>query len=212
MQSNFDLLTIIDGDGDGDGDGDAVDDDDDNDDKGENNNCCWSRCWRVWRSISFLCSTSFCFCCCCWRQQQQRRALGEIDVVRVNVKCPVSRRVQDMKLAMSVYKTSLHLSKSPHHILDSRGLIIVWPQERQNLTYDHNGVIDEKLGVRTPYQANAQCREWTPTIQHGRQEPTLPAPDCNQVRMFFFCPQHTCAYIACLLCQHKVRGHFFING
>ena len=33
----------------------------------------------------------------------------------------------------------------------------------------------------------------TPTTQHGRQEPTLLTPACNQIRLDFFHPQHTCA-------------------
>ena len=41
-------------------------------------------------------------------------------------------------------------------------------------------------GFESPYRANAQCRERTPTTQHGRQEPTLPAPACNQIRLDFF--------------------------
>ena len=54
-------------------------------------------------------------------------------------------------------------------------------------------------------------------LNMGRQEPTLPVPDCNQVSLEFYIPQHTCATpdgvglllvadIACLLRRHRGRG------
>ena len=30
-------------------------------------------------------------------------------------------------------------------------------------------------------------------LNMGRQEPTLPVPDCNQISLEFYIPQHTCA-------------------
>ena len=66
---------------------------------------------------------------------------------------------------------------------------------RHSRTYSHSCDVDERSGVRTPYRANAQCRERTPTtvLNMGRQEPTLPVPDCNQISLEFYIPQHTCA-------------------
>ena len=69
-------------------------------------------------------------------------------VVKVKVKVPVTGPVQDMKLAMSVYKYITASVKEPTS--DPRRKEsdrYLWPEEQRNQTYNHSGVIDERSGV-----------------------------------------------------------------
>ena len=95
-----------------------------------------------------------------WRTQKTMTI--NIHAVVQRFKISVSGLVQDMKLSMNVYKYITTSVKEPTSYLrlpypDCH----LWPQDRSNRTYSHSGVIDEWSGVRTPYRANAQCRELT---------------------------------------------------
>ena len=69
----------------------------------------------------------------------------------------------------------------------------LWPEERRNRTYNHSGVIDEVGGSNPHTERMLNAGNGLQLLNMDRQEPTLPAPVCNQIRLDFFHPQHTCA-------------------
>ena len=156
-------------------------------------------------SCSFCCFASCCFLLltgllimmyfnCCQLHASSVKVLLKFLLLVVAVqrfKISVSGPVQDMKLSMSVYKyitASIKESKSNLRLLYPDRYL--WPQDRSTRTYSHSGVIDERSGVRTPYRANAQCRERTPTTQHGTTGTHLPAPNQNPFGLDFSVPHH----------------------
>ena len=98
--------------------------------------------------------------------------------------------------------TSLHLSKSLHHNLDSE----VCPScdhsstestltGRWNRTYDHSGVIDERSGVRIPIPSECSM-QGTDSNYSTWNERTHSSPPLFQHKhwlQIFSVPQHTCA-------------------